>query len=158
MNSDVIRLVEQIVGKPCSRTEVGRMRSLSLGFGAEVRSTIKTNEKIYREWEIGTHRSAWRVVRGGIVLCGSQDAVDSIDDLNVALGRVELGRFVSLRQFADLDVRVEFDSGVTVEFLATTSDEDERFHVFCPGERFIKFSVRHGWKVGLSDKPWFRSM
>jgi hypothetical protein len=134
------------------------MRSLSLGFGAEVRSTINLNEKAYREWEIGTYRSAWRVVRGGVVLCGSQDAIDSIDDLNFALGRIHLGRFVSLRQFADLDVQIEFHTGVAVDFLATTSDEDECFHVFCPGERFIEFSVRGGWKVGPFDKPSFGNM
>ena len=156
MNSDVERLVEQIVGKPCSRKEVGQMRSLSLGFGSEVRSAIKLNEKVYREWEIGTYRSAWRVVRGGIVLCGSQDVVDAIDELNLALEGIELGRFVSLGQSSNLDVRTEFDSGVTVDFLATTSDEDECFHIFCPGKRFIEFSVRGGWKVGRADKPWSR--
>ena len=154
MNSDVMGLVEQIVGKPCSRKEVGRRRSLSLGFGSEIRSAIKLNEKVYREWEIGTYRSAWRVVRGGIVLCGSQDVVDSIDELNLALGRIDLGRFVSLRQLADLDVRIEFDSDTAVDFLATTSDEDECFHIFCPGQRFIEFSVRGGWKTGPANRPW----
>ena len=133
------------------------MRSLSLGFGEEVRSTIRLNEKVYREWEIGTYRSAWRVVRGGIVLCGSQDAVGSIDELNLALSRVDFGRLVSLQQFAGLDVRIEFDSGIAVDFLATTSDEDEIFHIFCPGERFVEFSVRGGWKTGPADRPWANS-
>ncbi len=154
MSSDVMGFIEQIVGKPCSRKEVGRMRSLSLGFGSEVRSAIKLNEKVYREWEIGTYRSAWRVIRGGIILCGSQDVVNSIDELNLALGRIDLGRFVSLRQFADLDVRIEFDSGIAVDFLVTTSDEDECFHIFCPGERFVEFSVGGGWKKGRADRPW----
>ena len=158
MNRDVAVLVEQIIGKSCTRKEVGRMRSLSLGFGAEVRSTIKLNEKIYREWEVGTYRCAWRVVREGIVLCGSQDVVDSIEELNLALDRIEFGRFMSLRQFSDLDVRVEFDSGVAVDFLATISDEDECFHIFCPPKRFIQFSVRNGWKAGPSDKPWIEEL
>jgi hypothetical protein len=157
MNSDVRGLIEQIVGKPCTLKEVGRMRSLSLGFGSEVRSAIKLNEKVCREWEIVTYYSAWRVVREGIVLCGSQDVVDLIDELNLALGRIDLGRFMSLRQFTDLDVRIEFDSGVAVDFLATTSDDDECFHIRCPGKRLIKFSVRGGWKTGPSDRPWANS-
>lgn len=157
MNSVVTGLIEQFVGKPCSRKEVGCMRSLSLGFGAEVRSTVKLDEKVYREWEIGTYYSAWRVVREGIVLCGSQDVVDSIDELNLALARIDLGQFVSLRQFADLDVRIEFDSGIAVDFLATTSDDDESLHIFCPGERFIQFSVRGGWKTGPANRPWANS-
>jgi hypothetical protein len=133
------------------------MRSLSLGFGTEARSTVKINEKVYREWEIGTYCGAWRVLREGVVLCGSQDAVDSIADLNLALGRVNFGRFISLQQFTDLDIRVEFDNGVAVDFLATTSDDDESFHMFCPENRFIKFSVQGGWKVGPADRPWANS-
>jgi hypothetical protein len=154
MSSEVTELIEQIVGKTCSRKEVGRTRGLSLGFGAEARSTVKLNEKVYREWEIGSYYSAWRVVREGIVVCGSQDVVDSIDELNLALGRADLGRFMSLRQLAGLDVRIEFDSGVAVDFLATTSDDDESLHIFCPGERLIKYSPRDGWRVGPSDRPW----
>jgi|ERR1035438_637857 hypothetical protein len=153
MNSDVRELVKQIIGKPCSRREVGRMRSLSLGFGNEGRVS-KISKTVYKEWEIGTYYSAWRVVREGIVLCGSQDVVDSIDELNLSLGRIDLGRFMSLRQFSDLDVRIEFDSGVAVDFLATTSDDDECLHIFCPGERCIEFSVRGGWKAGPSDRRW----
>jgi hypothetical protein len=154
MNSDVTGLVEQMIGKLCSRKEVGRTRSLSLGFGAEVRSPLNLSGKIHREWEIVTYYSAWRVVRDGIVLCGSQDVVDSIDELNLALGRVDLGRFMALRQFTDLDVRIEFDNGVAVDFLATTSDDDESFHIRCPGKRLVKFSVRGGWMTGPADKPW----
>jgi len=130
------------------------MRSLSLGFGQGVKSAVKLNEKVYREWEIGTYRSAWRVTQGGIVLCGSTDVVDSIDEMNVALGLIDLGRFASLRQLSDLDVRIEFDGGVAVEFLAAASDDDEYFHVFCPGGRYIECSVRGGWKTGPANKPW----
>ncbi|MGD0619750.1 MAG: hypothetical protein ABSB67_19045 [Bryobacteraceae bacterium] len=103
---------------------------------------------------MGTYHNAWRVVRDGIVVFGSQDAVDSIDELNVALGRVELGRFVSLRQPSDLDVRIEFDNGIMVDILSTISHEDESFHIFCPGSLAVTFSVRGGWKIGPSDKPW----
>jgi len=114
------------------------MRSLSLGFGAEGR-TSELAKKTCREWEIGTYYSAWRVVRDGIVLCGSQDAVDSIDELNVALGRVELGRFVSLRQPSDLDVRIEFDNGIVVDILSTISDEDESFTSSAPKSLPLRF-------------------
>jgi hypothetical protein len=154
MNSDVTELIDQIVGKHCSRTKVGRMRSLSLGFGAEIRSPLKLSEQVHSEWEIGTYYSAWRVIREGIVLCGSQDVVDSTEELNLALAQIDLGRFASLRQFGDIDVRIEFDGGIAVDFLATTSDDDHCFHIFCPGKRYIEFSVRGGWKTGPSDRPW----
>jgi len=152
MNSDVRELVKQIIGKPCSRREVGRMRSLSLGFGNEGRVS-KISKTVYKEWRSNILQCLESCSRG-IVLCGSQDVVDSIDELNLSLGRIGLGRFMSLRQFSDLDVRIEFDSGVAVDFLATTSDDDECLHIFCPGERCIEFSVRGGWKAGPSDRRW----
>jgi hypothetical protein len=158
MNSDVTELVQQLIGRQCSRREVGRNRGLTLGFGAEVRSPLRLSEKIHSEWEIVTYYSAWRVVREGVLLCGSQDVVDSIDELNLALGRVDFGRLVSLRQFTDLDVRVEFDNRVAVDILATTSDDDECFHIRCPGKRFIRFSVSGGWKTGPSDMSWAKGV
>jgi hypothetical protein len=88
------------------------------------------------------------------VVCGSQDAADSIEELNLALRRIEFGRFASLRQLTELDVRVEFDNDVAVDFLATISDEDECFHIFCPENIYIEFSLRGAWKIGQSDKPW----
>lgn len=137
-------LVEQIVGMRCSRKAVGRMRSLSLGFGNEARRATGLNGIVCREWEMGIYRSAWRIVGGGTVLCGSQDVADSIEDLNIALGTIDLGRFASLRQISDLDVRIEFDTGIAVEFLAAASDDDESFHIFCPGQRFIEFTPQRG--------------
>ena len=88
------------------------------------------------------------------MLCGSQDVADSIDELNLALGRVDLGRFVSLRQLSELDLRIQFDSGIAVDFLTTFSDQDETLHIFCPGDQLLTFSVPGGWEIGPSDKPW----
>ena len=130
------------------------MRSLSLGFGNQVHRKTKLIDKFYGEWEIGTYLVAWRVIQGGRVVCGSQDAADSIEELNLALRRIEFGRFASLRQLTELDVRVEFDNDVAVDFLATISDEDECFHIFCPENIYIEFSLRGAWKIGQSDKPW----
>jgi len=157
MNDQVARILEQLIGIPCSWKEAGHARSLTIGFGAEVGSPLNLSGKTHREWEIVTYYNAWRIVRAGVVLCGSQDAVDSVDELNASLGRVDLGRFLSLRQVTDLDVRIEFDSGVSVDLLATTSDDDECFHIRGPAERLVKFSVRGGWRTGRSDSPWLES-
>jgi hypothetical protein len=147
-------VVRAMVGLKCSRREVGRSRSLSLGFGPPSKPSLQLNERLYREWEIGTYRSAWRVVRGGVVICGSQDAVDSIGDLDQALQKIELGRFFSLHMVGNLDVRVEFDNDTAVDFLATMSDEDEVVHLFCADRRVAVFSVRRGWEIGAADRPW----
>ena len=153
MNDDVVRIIKRLSGEPCSRKEAGHMRGLSLGFGNGTERSMKLNDKVYREWEIGTYRSAWRVVQRGIVLCGSQD-VANLSELNVALERIDFGTFASLRQLTELDIRVEFSNGVAVDFFAAMSDDDECFHIFCPENLFIEFSIRGGWKTGRSDKPW----
>ena len=87
------------------------------------------------------------------MLCGSQDAADA-NKLNTVLRGIELGRFVALRQPTLLDIRVELDNDVEVDFFVATSDDDECFHIFCPDNLHVEFSMRRGWKTGRSDEPW----
>jgi hypothetical protein len=153
MNDDVARIIRKLSGEPCLKKEVGRMKSLSLRFGSEVARPTKPKERTYHAWELGTYRSAWRVVQGRNVLCGSQDAADP-NELTIALKSIDLGRFASLQQLSDLDIRMNFFNGVAVEFFATMSDDDEYFHVFCPENVYVEVSVREGWKIGRADMPW----
>jgi len=95
------------------------------------------------------------VLQNKRILCASNDAADSLDELDRALKAVEFGRITSLEQPADLDLRLEFDRGITVDFLATISDQDECFHiVFRPGNLAIKFTAGTGWEIAESNKPW----
>jgi hypothetical protein len=156
MNIAVQEIVKDIIGKPCSRKQVGRMKSLSLGFGEIIpyKPDMKRISEIsYGEWELGTYYCSWRILKDGRIVCGSQDTTD-IDDLNIEINKIEVGRFGSLRQLTDLDVRVECDNGIAIDFLATISDDDEWFHIFCPENRYVEFKVVSGWRVGASDKPW----
>src|SRR5581483_11962514 len=116
--------------------------------------SLSISGRRYREWELGTYRSAWRVVRGGAILCGSQDVANSIADLDRTLGAIALGVLIDLRQITPFDVGLEFSDGASVEFLSATADEDESFHIFCPGDNYISFSARDGWKVGRASAPW----
>ncbi len=154
---EVPKLVDGIIGQLCSRMEVGRMRSLNLGFGQEVGVVSKLSHRCYRQWEIGTYRGAWRVTRAGTIVCGSQDAVDSIAELNAAFAQLELGKLTSLKRLSLFDVRLEFDSGFDVDFLAANSDEDEYFHIFCPDGLYVELTVRNGWKVDPAVTPWSES-
>jgi len=156
MDATVQEVIKDMVGKPCCRQQVGRGRSLSLGFGEKIRRATAISDGVYGEWEIGTYYGSWRVIHDGKILCGSRDAADSIEDLNVALSRIRFGRFANLRQLTDWDVRVELDNGVMIDFLAEVSDDDEVFHIFCPENRCVQFSIVGGWKTGPSNMPWER--
>ena len=154
--SRVERMIAGLVGEPCMRKEVGEYKSLSLGFGPEEVPNKVPAARIYRTWELRTYRSSWRIVRGGFVICGHRDLGDNAE-FNITLGSIDLGKFASLRQLNDLDIRIELDNGVKVDFLSTFSDDDELISIFCPGNSIIEYSVRHGWITGPSDKPWIRS-
>jgi hypothetical protein len=155
IDNDVMRMIEPLIGQLCVRQAVGRMKSLSLGFGEKAEPASAATEKQYRAWEIGTFgNSAWRITKDGVLLMGSLDSADSIDESNVVLSRISLGRFSALKQPSVLDVRVEFDSGMAVDFLSASGEEDENFHIFCPGAMYVEFSALGGWDIGPSNEPW----
>ena len=150
--AEVTLLLVKMVGQPCTRREVGQWKSLSLGFGEEAERTGIPRSRAYRAWEFGTYRGAWRIIQNGTVLCGSRDTED-IQEMNQVLANISLGRFSSLRQLSELDLRVELDNGVVVDFLTVNSDDDESFHVSCPGSLWVNFSATAGWTISPSDKP-----
>ena len=124
-----------------------------MGFGEKIcHDNPKLVDTFYGEWEIGTYYCAWRVIQNQRVLVGSSDVVDSLDELDDALKRVDFGCIRSLAQQGSFDVRAEFDSGLAVEFLTTTSDEDESFHIFGPQSLHIAFSIGGGWTKGKADE------
>jgi hypothetical protein len=152
MKKDTGDILSKIVGQPCTRKEVGRSKSLSIGFGDEANDDSQKRGKRYKRWEIGTYYNSWRVVKGATVLLSNIDSND-LDELNRELNKIELGRVASIRQLSEFDVRVELDNGVALDFLGTNADEDEYFHVFGPENSYIQFS-RAGWETGRSDQPW----
>ncbi|WP_076350452.1 hypothetical protein [Paludisphaera borealis] len=154
MNAAVREHIAQVVGQICCHQHISKDRSLSLGFGDVVRHTSAIADADHGKWEVGTYYSSWRILRGKQIVCGSQDTVDSIDALREAMNSVKWGSCTSIRQLTDFDVRVEFDNDVVVDFLATISDEDEVFHLFCPNKIVVAFSITDGWRAGPSDKPW----
>jgi hypothetical protein len=152
-NGDVTLLIENLVGEPCTRKEVGSFKCLSLGFGADSDFQRPHAKRVYRAWELGTYNCEWRFIQASVVLCGSRDSSD-LTELNTAIAGIALGKLISLRQLNELDIRIDFDNGIKVDFLTVKSDEDVSFHRFCPNNLSIVFSARGGWKLGPSDKPW----
>ena len=151
MTPEVNAILEKIVGQPCTRKEVGSMRSLSLGFGEES-IDIKRRDRQYRLWELGTYSGDWKIVNdAGVVLAKGMSS--DIGELDFKLQTLQIGRFVSIQQLSKADVRLKLDGGVTVDFYGDNNNDDEYFHVFCPENVYIEFSER-GWQVGRSDVPW----
>jgi hypothetical protein len=157
LNEEMQEFLKPIFGKVCCRRRVSSPRGLRLGFGEKVyHGNPKLTDAYYGEWEIGTFYCAWRVLKDGKILCGSDDLVESVNELNAAVAQIEFGAIQSIEQLDSLDVRVGFDTGIRVDFLATTSDgSDECIEIIHElTHRAGEFTVGSGWRMGPSNSPW----
>lgn len=151
-DASVVPVVSGLLGSTCCRQRVGRSRSLSLGFGKKTpHGNSRLVDDYYGEWEIGTFSAAWRVISNGTILCGSQDVVDSLSELDERIEKIQFGQIRSISLASQFDVRVTFDE-MYIEFLATASEQDEIFHIFCPQNLCVEYSIAGGWSAGKSDK------
>jgi hypothetical protein len=155
MNSEIKNLVVPLMGLRCCRKQANKNGGLSLGFGARIphgKSRLKNT--FYGEWEIGSFYGSWRIGKGGNILCASQDIWKDQSGLDDQLNGLELDQIISLDQLTELDVRAGFSNGTFADFLATTSDDDELFHIFCPRNIYVEFCRDGIWRIGESNKPW----
>ena len=136
--------LESIADQKCCRQYVGSDRSLFLGFGEIVLVKHPRGLAPHGKWEIGTYRSAWRMIHNQQVICGSTDAVESVDEFRRNLARVEGAKCIRILSPTEFDVRMEFDNGIIVDILGTFRDDDEVMHVFLP-ESIVSFSIGKGW-------------
>jgi hypothetical protein len=151
IDCDIQKKITGIINLRCVSQNVGNSTSLSLGFG-ETESEV--NGRSYREWELGTYSSNWRVIRNNKVICASLDDVESNEELDLKLKSINLGVLESISQTEVGDVTVTFDSSLLIEFLCISTEDDEMFHIFCPNSEYIEFNPCSGWKTGRSDSSW----
>lgn len=155
LNSEVLKNIENLIGKECCRQRVGRGRSLSIGFGKKrLHGKVNRPDDFYGEWEIGTYIASWRIVQEEIVLCGSQDVVDSLSELDQMLNTIQFGRIAAIKTIGKLDIRVELNNGIYIDFLGCSSEDDEIFHVFGPDNLYVEYSIKEKWRIGKSNTPW----
>ncbi len=103
-----------LIGKKCCRAGIGQYKGLTLGFGERV---YHGNEKIafpyYGEWELGSHCSAWRVVKHERILCGSRSDVEDLDSW--AKDGLRGVAFGGLQMRGSMDISVVLD-GMRVDY------------------------------------------
>jgi hypothetical protein len=155
IDSNIQGAFSGLIGLQCCRQRVGRGGSLSVGFGDRVpHSKRNTVDSFYGEWEVGTYSSAWRIAQHGRIVCGSMDAVHSIEKLDGLLQTVKLGAAMAIEALSEFDIRILLYEGVHIDFMCASNDEDEMFHIFGPGSTYVEYKCLGGWKVGKSDVPW----
>ena len=138
----------KLIGQPCCRQRVGQFRSISLGFGEKVlHGSQNRADHYYGAWELGSYRSAWRIIRDKVILCGSGDLVDSLEELDEKLQHIEFDSIKQIEQISELDFCIYFYNGISIEFFAVSSDDDEIFHLFCPDGSSLAYSLEGQWKI-----------
>lgn len=158
LSEEVIKTIKPLLGKLCCRTKVGKSKSLSLGFGEKVyHNKPQLEDTFYGEWEVGTYYCSWRIIKDSRILCASNDQIERLEQLDKAVKQIEIGSLKEIHQVSNFDVRLEFDSGVIIDFLTTISDEDESFHIFCPNNIYVELSWEGKWIIGKSNLPWINS-
>jgi hypothetical protein len=154
MNNEILKAIKPIFGQKCCRARINSFKYLSLGFGKKIfHNNPKLDDEYYGEWEIGSYRSSWRIMRGERVLLGKQD-VEENNELNEKLSKIKFGEIVFIKQISKLDIRVELKNNLFVDFLSTFSDIDESFHIFCPDHMFIEMDNKGRWTKGKSNEPY----
>lgn len=132
-------------GKPCCRKRVGAVHAgIAFGFGAQVfHNDARLIDSFYGEWEIRNYYRAWRVIQNGRILYGCHDFM-AVNELNAAINQIAFGNIISLEKIADFDIRMQLDNDISVDFLATTTDE-ESLVIFGPNELCVEYSASDGW-------------
>ena len=150
---DVEKEMNSILGETCCRQSVGNDLSLFIGFGGIVFVKNPRGETPHGKWEIGSYRSAWRMIENQSIICGSKELIYSVDELRQQLVKLDGAKCVKIGMLTEFDVRVEFDRGLCVDFLGAFGDDDEVFHAFLPQGRVVSFSLQRGWVSQVANQP-----
>jgi len=143
--NDIQQEVNSVLGQTCCRQHVDNDRSLFLGFGEIVFVKNPKGTAPHGKWEVGTYRSAWRMIENHRIVCGSKEAVDSVDELRQKLARLDGAKCTRILMITEFDVRLEFDRGFCVDFIGVFGDDDEVFHIFLPQGRVVSLTIRGEW-------------
>lgn len=145
--------IEKLFGQKCCKKIIHSNGNLSLGFGKKIyHNNLKLDCEYFGEWEVGSYYKSWRIIQENIILLGSGDT-DSNEEKKEKIDKINFDEILSIHQQTQFDVRVILKHNLIVDFLATFSENDELFHIFCPNNKFIEMDNQGVWKFGDSNKP-----
>ena len=153
MNKEIRKLIGNFIDKEPCYIRVGSLKSLSIGFGRLVESHQHVKGLKYAEWDVGSYDGFWRIMEGNKIIC-LKDNDEDIACLNEKVNKIKLGSLSKIEMITDIDVRLRFNSGIHIDFIAAISDDDEHFHIFCPENKYVELASTGKWILGKSNTPW----
>lgn len=143
-----------LLGVPCTLKRVQSYRELFVDFGPLKKSKSRL-ERDYADWHVFVDWNAWRFVRQGCVLCGRNDVVNDIHELDANVRAIEIGSFAGMTALNQYDVRIHFSCGSSLDLLSTERDAASGlFNFFMPDNEIFKYSLENGWQMGPSNASW----
>jgi hypothetical protein len=150
---EVVHVVlAELFGKPSCRQRVGRMSSLSVGFGERIpHGKPRMVDDFYGEWELGTYSAKWNISSGEEILCSNHNiSGKDLIELDEKVNKLPLGKIRAIEFVSKSFVLVRLDGDIHIDFIVQDEEDDENeefFHVFCPNNVFVACSFRKGWIV-----------
>lgn len=132
----------QAVGLICCQVHIRYAGILCIGLGEKVYYTHPRLKKSFRgEWDIRSYSSAWRLVKGHQIICGSYDSEEECDPhLKMLEGKILVG----IKKVSFFDVSFNFSDELTVDIFGR-SGTDQNLEVYLPG----------GNNLELKNGKWF---
>ena len=149
-------LLTSAYGQVVCCANVGDRKSLSIGLGPTIRKNTTLKNAIGSEWCLGSYRCCWRIVEHGKIKLTNHSLDETIETLNSKVSTIKFGKLLHISNYTDYDVRVKFENNISIDFIATFDDDDERFHLFCPSHEYVEFYSDGEWRAGKSNAPWLR--
>jgi hypothetical protein len=158
VDNKIFKIIEPLLGKNFSEIWIDSYKCLRLGFGEKkFHNNPKIEKKYFTEWEIGSYRSSWRIVKDNKILMGKNDLED-VKELNIKINNIEFGNILAIKQISHFDIRLEFQDHILIEYLPAFSDVDEFFYIFCPENIHLEFAQDGKWTISKSNEPFSRNL
>ncbi|MFZ2555082.1 hypothetical protein [Psychrobacter urativorans] len=147
----VLPLIEGSYGETCCRKRVDYYYSLAVDFGKKIYHNKKRNvDSFYGEWQFRTYNRMWKIIKDEQVILQGQSNTGSNDDLDDLLQQIEFGRLINISINTDLDLVLELDNGLSIEFLSR-SKEEEICVIFLPNNGYLTYHFNQDWEYDISD-------
>ena len=149
----VLPLMKSSYGEVCCRKRVGYYYSFAIDFGEkEYHNHSKNVDPFYGEWQFRTYNQMWRIIKDKQVILEGQNNIGTNDNVDDAIQQIEFGRLINISINTDLDLVLQLDNGLSIEFLSH-SKEDEICVIFLPKNRCLDYRADRGWEYEKSDMP-----
>lgn len=148
------KLFKEVVGMIPTRVELGHGSFITIDFGRDIPSQIKTRsgpKTVYSgEWHLWIYMCAWRLDKENIPLTGSNDSREKIREILSELASKTLEEVSILNDAFDAIFR--FSGGLELRLFSYNTDEHQQWMFFTPGEKVFTAGPSSKWSYPSSDE------